>query len=438
MAITPLPDAPQRSDTPDVFIPKADAFIAALGQFVTEANALAAALNLNSTTDTSATSNSIGTGSKSFTVSTGKSFQPGMFIVIADTAAPSTNSMTAQVTSYNSGTGALVVDVKGVLGSGTKTAWTISQTANPIPLDLSVTFGKLNAALISAATEDTAPDEEADFLLSSDTSASGLKKVLPRNINIGPQRIYNLVGFVASANTFRIKADGVLVRNPTTGKLAAIGSFDVTSSNLTSVQGASAANGRDQSATFSAGWIYGYIIWGDGQTDATLWSTSASSPTLPTGYTHWARAVAGHWNGTQWSNNFGVQGNWHYYYGAVSVLTGGSATTETSVTLTSAVPPASLAYKIRAAGTITADGSANYDVTLSLRFISGTDHHTLRSPYKAASASAGNMPTWLGVELEMPSAGGTLALLYLHTVTVGSSPSTTLQVTGYKFPNGAE
>jgi hypothetical protein len=66
-----------------------------------------------------------------------------MFIVIADTAAPSTNSMIAQVTSYNSGTGALVVDVKGTLGSGTKTAWTISQTTNPLSLDDSVTFARM-------------------------------------------------------------------------------------------------------------------------------------------------------------------------------------------------------------------------------------------------------------------------------------------------------
>jgi hypothetical protein len=145
MAITDLPDAPQRSDTPDVFVAKADAFIAALPQFVTEANDLAAAMNLNSTTDTSATSNSIGTGAKTFTVSAGKSFQPGMYLVIADTAAPSTNSMSVQVTSYSGTT--LIVNSLAFSGSGTKAAWTISQSVGLVPQDNSVSHDKLATSL---------------------------------------------------------------------------------------------------------------------------------------------------------------------------------------------------------------------------------------------------------------------------------------------------
>jgi hypothetical protein len=174
MAISDLPEAPSRSDTPADFIAKADAFVAALSTFVDEANAQAAALTLNSTNDTSASSVAIGTGAKSFTVSTGKSFQPGMFIVIADTAAPSTNSMIAQITSYNSGTGALVVDVKAVLGSGTKTAWTISQTTNPVPLNLSVTAASLAEAVVHDLTAVTAV--ALDYVFIADTSDSNKKK----------------------------------------------------------------------------------------------------------------------------------------------------------------------------------------------------------------------------------------------------------------------
>lgn len=129
MTITALPAAPDPNiDADSVFSAKAQAWSLALATFVTEANSLATALNLNATNDTSATSNTLGTGAKTFTASAGKSFQPGMYLVIADTAAPSTNSMIAQVTSYNSGTGALVVNVVSFSGSGTKTAWTISQS----------------------------------------------------------------------------------------------------------------------------------------------------------------------------------------------------------------------------------------------------------------------------------------------------------------------
>jgi len=126
MSITALPTPPLRSD-PTNFAERGDAFLAALPLFVDEANATAAAMNLNSTIDTSASSVAIGTGAKTFVVSSGKSFQPGMYLIIADTAAPSTNSMHGQITSY-SGT-SLVVNVLSITGSGTKSAWRISQSS---------------------------------------------------------------------------------------------------------------------------------------------------------------------------------------------------------------------------------------------------------------------------------------------------------------------
>ncbi len=128
MSISPLPDPPQTTD-PHNFAVKADALLAALPPFVTQANAQAAAMNLNSTTDTSASSVLIGTGAKNFTVSAGKSFQPGMYLVLADSAAPSSNSVFGQVTSYDVVTGALVMSVQSVRGSGTKTSWVASQSS---------------------------------------------------------------------------------------------------------------------------------------------------------------------------------------------------------------------------------------------------------------------------------------------------------------------
>jgi len=147
MTINALPPAPSTSD-PANFATKADALIAALPAFVTEANALAVAMNLNSTTDTSASSVAIGTGTKNFTVSTGKSFQPGMYLMIADTAAPSTNWMLGQITSYVTGTGALVMNVTTIGGTGTKTAWLISQST-------AFTVATNDAATLSLASAST-------------------------------------------------------------------------------------------------------------------------------------------------------------------------------------------------------------------------------------------------------------------------------------------
>lgn len=74
---------------------------------------------------TSTTSLLIGTGSKSFTASTGKQWSAGQFITASSAATPA-NYMHGQVTSYNSGTGALVVNVTDVGGSGTLADWNLT------------------------------------------------------------------------------------------------------------------------------------------------------------------------------------------------------------------------------------------------------------------------------------------------------------------------
>ena len=146
MTISAFPTpTPSRSQDQDTFDSAVEAFLTHLPTFVSEANATAAAMNLNSTTDTSASSVAIGTGAKTFTVSASKSFLGGMYVAIADAAAPSTNLMVASITSYSGTT--LVVDVKYVLGSGTKTSWIISQSAPAADI----------AAQIHGATDKTAP-----------------------------------------------------------------------------------------------------------------------------------------------------------------------------------------------------------------------------------------------------------------------------------------
>lgn len=124
--ITPLPDPPLPTDSRTDFNAKAFAFIAAMNQMVTEFNeaATAYALSLASTSTTSLT---VGLGAKSLTVQTGKGYLPGQEVVIAYTTTP-TNRMSGSVTSYDAGTGALVVEVTATGGSGTQAAWTISPT----------------------------------------------------------------------------------------------------------------------------------------------------------------------------------------------------------------------------------------------------------------------------------------------------------------------
>lgn len=150
MPITTLPTPPSRSD-PTNFAARGDAFMSALPTFVSEANETAAAMNFNSTTDTSASSVTIATGAQTFAVSASKSFQRGMWLVIASTASPSTNAMWGTVTSY-SGT-ALVMNIVGVYGGGVLAAWTISQTApgGSANLITNAPAGSITAATVQAA-----------------------------------------------------------------------------------------------------------------------------------------------------------------------------------------------------------------------------------------------------------------------------------------------
>ena len=126
-AITPLPDAPSRAE-PASFSTKADAFLGALPTFAEECNDVAEAMDLNDTASTSTTSVVIGKGAKSLTVDVSKSYVPGMTIKIARTADPD-NWMNGEVTTYNSGTGALVFNATYYQGSGIYTDWTISFSA---------------------------------------------------------------------------------------------------------------------------------------------------------------------------------------------------------------------------------------------------------------------------------------------------------------------
>jgi hypothetical protein len=83
------------------------------------AEAAAAALNATSTSSVA-----IGTGAKSFTTQAGKQFYAGCFVMIVSDAAPSTDYMFGQVTSYVGST--LDVSVAVIGGSGTHTDWTIA------------------------------------------------------------------------------------------------------------------------------------------------------------------------------------------------------------------------------------------------------------------------------------------------------------------------
>ena len=142
--ISTLPTPPTRED-PDNFDSRADSFLAALPTFQSEANQVASQINdvlptidqANETSEdlitslagtalsgTSTTSLTVATGSKSLTTQTGKEWVPGHRVKIVYQN-DYTIYMIGDVTSYNSSTGALTVNVSYVQGSGTYASWSI-------------------------------------------------------------------------------------------------------------------------------------------------------------------------------------------------------------------------------------------------------------------------------------------------------------------------
>lgn len=146
-----LLDAPQPNMLPDEFNQKAFAFAAILYTLGIEMNSTAAALNLNATNSTSSDSMAIGTGTKNFEVEPNKSYTLGMSVRIAADIDP-TNWMNGDLIAYDPLTGNISVQVTTTQGSGTYTAWSISQSFGGLTsgsvdtdklADLAVTTAKL-------------------------------------------------------------------------------------------------------------------------------------------------------------------------------------------------------------------------------------------------------------------------------------------------------
>lgn len=130
------------------FVPALSQVVAVAGNTVAKAQealasaqqsaaSAASAIAAPGTSATSTTSVAIGTGSKTFTIQTGKAFVIGQFVVVASTANVA-DYMFGQITSHNAGTGQLIVNVTSFAGSGTLASWSIGLSA-PVAANVTTT-----------------------------------------------------------------------------------------------------------------------------------------------------------------------------------------------------------------------------------------------------------------------------------------------------------
>jgi hypothetical protein len=151
MTITAFTDLPTINDKSSFSSRWEDLVNVQLPRFVSETNADIALLNNNSTTGTSTTSTTVGTGSKTFTASTGKSWVINSSVRVYSTASAGI-WMDGYVTAYNSGTGSLTVNVVAKSGSGTLASWGIILVPSFVGSDISFsgTSGRFQADFSNA------------------------------------------------------------------------------------------------------------------------------------------------------------------------------------------------------------------------------------------------------------------------------------------------
>jgi hypothetical protein len=109
-------------------------------------------------------------------------------------------------------------------------------------------------------------------------------------------------------------------------------------------------------STTPGSWAYCYVIWGSSPGTSAIWSNSSTSPTLPSGYTHYGLAsvdivqsfnVPGDTDSYWIVEGYVRQGNTVFKQSYATELSAGQATSATNVTLTR-VPPVARAALIKA------------------------------------------------------------------------------------------
>jgi hypothetical protein len=304
------------------------------------------------------------------------------------------------------------------------------------------------AAIFSNSSGTTAPTTTTAYMYWADTTTGLLKQRNAANsawIIVGVMGSANLANAAPRGTTrnlqartnattpnskIDITADDVVVRDASTGHSMMLSNISVTI-DIT----ASAANGLDTGSEASATWYYGYVIAKADGTVAGLFSASATSPTLPSGYTYAMLATVVRNNSFSNFLAYRQRGNEVFYEARQNALSGGSSTTEATVSLAAFVPPIAHSFLFTDSASATNDGTGYLNINLSYRYVSGLDWHVQKRNVGGGGAGGGNN-YFASSMIEMPNVSQ--QMLYNFDVFNGSSPSLNLFVNGFKLPVGGE
>lgn len=209
--------------------------------------------------------------------------------------------------------------------------------------------------------------------------------------------------------------------------------FVATSVSVTIDITASGANGLDTGAEGSSTWYYGWVIYNPASnTVAGLLSTSATAPTMPSGYTFKALVAAVRNDGSSNFIAFRQFGNEAFYESRQSVLNSGTSTSEATVSASSLVPSVATKIALSARLVLTNAGGSSAVGSATLRYISSADFFAL-SDYQLVGQTSPQQNGYV----EIPNVSQQFFYL-VSNGGGGSSPDLTVFVNGFKLPAGGE
>lgn len=211
---------------------------------------------------------------------------------------------------------------------------------------------------------------------------------------------------------FDITASKVALAD-STGAIVVVNSPGTLTNNISTA--GPVANGRDQAGAFTdPSFIHFYLIH-NGTTYASLSSASATAPTLPSGYTYSGYVGAVYFTGGALRRTY-INGKDVYIAPFSSVLSGGTATSETAVSVSTVVPANATGFTGQFHITSSSGGGI-----ATFRALSGNNYFQMQ---------VHETGSFQYVFMEMQN----LSQQFLYLVNV-STISASVNINGYKLPN---
>ena len=237
--------------------------------------------------------------------------------------------------------------------------------------------------------------------------------------------------------TLDATANGVYMVTPATLVTTYATSFSA-SDLVVGSQSGSVAGKRDQTSAFGTNTFFHlYAIGGNGQTPALLSSLTAppTGPTLPTNYTAWAYLGTFITDGSSNVLAMSEYGSLVHYNAPVAILTSGTATSSTSMSLSTSVPTIASEVQLGlngSAGPATGGDAGNAFIDIQL-VSAGSVYYAQAIYVNDVSSNGGGGGGWTLV----PNTGSG-SLYYKNVNVTGSTLSANINVHGYIVPNNSD